>query len=532
MTNVYPFVDSIQLHVEGRISPEDARRQERTAREILSRLEQQPGIILADEVGMGKTFVALAVAVSVALKNRGKRPVVVMVPSSLKEKWPADFSVFRERCLPTKLASKLRSGSAESAVEFLKMLDDPPDRKRSIIFLTHGAMSRGLNDHWVMLAIICQALHRRRNTEPLKRALYRTLGDLLQMKWAENREPEIWQRLLAAHPSSWLSVAKRSGIQLDDDPVPKAILNVLTELDGNESSAVYDAIKDIPFRRSAKYSERITNARHLIKEEVRDLWTRCLQQASYRLPLLIMDEAHHLKNPDTRLASLFRSAEAQQDAEEFKPRGALGGVFERMLFLTATPFQLGHRELCSVLERFEAVHWGGAQTPECGRDGFAREQSQVRVALDAAQEAAVTLDHAWGMLKADDLIANGDCYSQVEGWWSIARNAEGTTSTASDMLACYKCAYERLKAAERQIRPWIIRHLKPRTLGAQFAHRPRRERLVGRSIQLDCSGDSHSGIPVSGNALLPFLLAARASSQRLRPGLCLPRGWRRATRHS
>ena len=91
-----------------------------------------------------------------------------------------------------------------------------------------------------------------------------------------------------------------------------------------------------------------------------------------------MDEAHHLKNPDTQLASLFRSEESQQDAEEFKALGALGGVFERMLFLTATPFQLGHGELCSVLERFGAIRWGSAQSPEGGLEKFAQEQSQLR----------------------------------------------------------------------------------------------------------------------------------------------------------
>jgi hypothetical protein len=30
-----------------------------------------------------------------ALADRGERPVVVMVPSSLHEKWPRDFDVFR-----------------------------------------------------------------------------------------------------------------------------------------------------------------------------------------------------------------------------------------------------------------------------------------------------------------------------------------------------------------------------------------------------------------------------------------------------
>jgi SNF2 family DNA or RNA helicase len=76
----------INLFVEGRIQEYAANRQEDTAREILRRLGNQPGLVLADEVGMGKTFVALAVATSVALSDSQRRPVVVMVPPSLKEK--------------------------------------------------------------------------------------------------------------------------------------------------------------------------------------------------------------------------------------------------------------------------------------------------------------------------------------------------------------------------------------------------------------------------------------------------------------
>ena len=46
-------------------------RQEATAREVLVRLRQQPGVVLADEVGMGKTFVALAVAACAVWADAG-----------------------------------------------------------------------------------------------------------------------------------------------------------------------------------------------------------------------------------------------------------------------------------------------------------------------------------------------------------------------------------------------------------------------------------------------------------------------------
>src|SRR5579884_3901320 len=185
MKAFHTYCPDIRLHVPGRISAEDAARQERTAREILNRLSSWPGVILADEVGMGKTFVALAVAVSVALQNRGKRPVVVMIPSSLREKWPTDFALFRERCLPERLAGRIRSAQADRAADFLKQLDEPPDRRNAVIFLTHGAMSRGLSDPWIMLALIWQSLYRRKNTHDLRRALSSTSAHFRGFKQRE-----------------------------------------------------------------------------------------------------------------------------------------------------------------------------------------------------------------------------------------------------------------------------------------------------------------------------------------------------------
>jgi len=508
MNSMYPYCADIRLHVKGRISAEDAARQERTARDILKRLSKQPGLILADEVGMGKTFVALAVAVSVALENRGKRPIVVMVPSSLKDKWPADFSLFCEKCLPDNLRERIRGGQADRAVQFLKLLDDPADRRKSVIFLTHGAMSQGLNDQWVMLALIWQSLHRRKGVDHLRNALCRVMGELLQMKWVDSRDSELWAKLLSTHPSEWLKPIQ-GVIEEEDDPVPEAVWKVLPEL---STDAVYNALHAIPLRMSKNFHEYVVNARRVIKEEVRDLWKECLTKTRFRLPLLILDEAHHLKNADTRLASLFRSEDAQGDADEIS-RGPLAGVFERMLFLTATPFQLGHGELCSVLDRFDGISWSGVSAPECGREGFAKQREDLRETLDSAQEATVTLDHAWGRLKAGDLAIGTNLFEHVDQWWPEARKAEGLTSSAADVIHCFERAKDRMGLAEKQLRRWVIRHLKSRYLPGGETETLRRRRFIGRSIHPDCAENEQAGIAVSGDALLPFLLAARATSQ-------------------
>ena len=66
-----------------RIQPDDAARQTKTATDILRSLSDRPGVLLSDEVGMGKTYVGLAVAASVITATKGRQgPVVIMVPSA------------------------------------------------------------------------------------------------------------------------------------------------------------------------------------------------------------------------------------------------------------------------------------------------------------------------------------------------------------------------------------------------------------------------------------------------------------------
>ena len=508
MSTWHPFNDSIRLHVIDRISADDAARQETTARAILDRFAERPGLVLADEVGMGKTFVALAVAVSVALSDR-KRPVVVMVPPSLKEKWPRDFGVFAEQCLPDELRGRLRASSAETGVQFLKRLDDPPERRASLIFLTHGAMSRTLTDGWVRLAIIHRALYRRQD-QRLRGAVDRCAASLVEVASRTWRQPDLCPALLAAPPETWLTVMRKHDYEPEDgdDPVPGVVIEALRDFD---TQAVYAALdKHIPRNKSDSYEERLKEARVELRDALKRLWRECVGRLDFKLPLLILDEAHHLKNAQTQLAGLFHSPDAAADAEEIS-RGPLGGVFERMLFLTATPFQLGHHELCSVLERFEGIAWNSKTPPPGGRAEFRQQVATLRDRLDAAQEAALTLDAAWGQLRQDDLTLDGEPAASVERWWEGLASAASRTPQAERVLASFQRTHVRMRAAEESLRPWVIRHLKSRTLPAPWLGQMRRIRVIGQAIIDDIGDESTPGLAINGAATLPFLLAARAT---------------------
>ncbi|MFQ5479604.1 MAG: hypothetical protein ACE5E4_13425, partial [Candidatus Binatia bacterium] len=462
---------------------------------------------------------ALAVAVSVAVEDYHRRPVVVMVPPSLQEKWPTDYQLFRDKCLPAEVAEELKWATARRAVEFLKLLDDPLERRCRIIFVTHGALSLGLADGWVKLALIQRAIRGRHGVKKLRRALARILGKLLRMSWVDRNGCGVWEALLSTNPRDWLDVLHKWEIdpehdddsETDDDPVPRAVSETLQELDTDE---VYDALKQIPLKKSKYYNERIQDARHAINGEVRTLWKDCIESLQMRLPLLILDEAHHLKNPETRLASLFQVPEARDDADEITTRGTLGDVFERMLFLTATPFQLGHAELCSVLDRFGAIRWTGKHAPSSGLPTYQHKLKDLRTSLDRAQAATSALDHAWGRLRLEDLHIDGQSFdeSRVDAWWKKLSIASDGSPSIKSVRERYASASDQMKMAERLLRPWVIRHLKPRSLPAPHQATPRRERFPGRTLEPGTEPNNTAGLPVADSSLLPFLLAARATS--------------------
>lgn len=469
------------------INPGDARRQKKTAAEILRRLRTHPGQILADEVGMGKTFVALAVAVSVLEATARAKPVVVMVPSSVGSKWPLEWK---------KMASGLGSGppiratesSVFSAAEFLKLLDDKPSERMHLIFLTHGALTSGLSDPLVRLAIVQRALRSPRLARQRK-AFPRWADHVIQGLHTQRLDEDLVRDLLSSSPARWSDViAARKGTARLDDPVPQAILDALPGLDLGRLRGI---LEDLPLRSSPNIDSRLPFVRSSLTTEVAVLWRAALRQLHLRMPLLILDEAHHTKNPYTRLAGLFANKFAEE-ASETLTRGELGGVFERMLFLTATPFQLGHNELIEVLERFNGVCWD-----DLDRSLYEKQLEDLRRALDTSQAAALRLDRSWGHLSTADLPPSDD------SWWAHPER-DGLSVRAQGVATHWVDACESAKRAERLLRPHVIRHVRADRLS-------RREILCGAALVND-DAEERRGLTVSQRAVLPFLLAARAQA--------------------
>jgi superfamily II DNA or RNA helicase len=503
------FPEELKLY-NDRISREDAARQERAARELLLRLDRQPGVVLADEVGMGKTFVALATAVSVLLEHEQVGPVVVMAPPSLKEKWPRDWDVFRDKCLTGSLRERFRASGAADGVEFLRLLDDPPDKRSHIVFLPHGALFRSMTDHWVKLAVIKRAFKGRSTLSEERYAFPKFAGRLLRAEYIEHRAPGLFGDLIDRPYEDWKRIIHREDLTtrnwMDDDPVPAHLAEALEAMTGGELEDVVEGLRSLPLRESDNSRDRVRDARNAIAKAMEAVWKVALRRAKFRSPLLILDEAHHVKNPATKLAHLFTIPE--NDSQSLGTSGSLGGKFDRMLFLTATPFQLGHTELLHVLERFEGVSWSGKRAPAITRSEYKARLVELGTKMDAAQAAALRLDRTWSRLTEDDLIGTDGATRDVEEWWRdvSANPAEGVQSQVVAQVANTRKA---MAEAELLLAPWVLRYLKP----AHLSDAPdvaRRNLLPGASIR--DGGDARNGLGISAPVLLPFLLAGRAQT--------------------
>jgi len=491
----------------GGIDHAQANRQMRTAQAILKRLADEPGVVLADEVGMGKTFVALAVAVSAAVAAR--RPVVVMVPPRLVDKWERDIKRFRDRCMSGRPGEpeteRLRFRRAETGAEFLRCFDDPEGREAHVVLLVNTALHRSERDPFVRLEAIRQAVQGLWGARHLRHAVARFARKLLRSGSLPNLIEKEIEALFDRPCETWLEymqgIAKKDDsfhLKFYDDPVPAPFVKALKNADLGELT---ECLRKIPRRESKNIEERLTDARKKLNSVLHGLWRSVLKHSRISSPLLVFDEAHHLKNPDTRLSSLFQDPNSGDTS-------VFCGAFDRMMFLTATPFQLGHCELLEVLKRFLAVRWA-SMPPERKYPVIEAELSALGAALDRAQGEALHLERLWGELSQAD-VPPANPATDTRTWWTRLLGEPAERGILARIAAHYGRTLEAFNAAQKLLRPWVLRHLRPRQFVYGGRTVARRREYTGRAIVDGIS--HHRGLEIETCSRFPYLLCARAQS--------------------
>ena len=274
-------------------------RQEQTVLSALGMLEKRPGLALADEVGMGKTFEALGIAAAVRHANPESRVVVVTPSPELKVKWAKDIVGFRAM-----YDFGQQVGVARSLRDFVEAVRTHPIVLAPVTMFRTGG---GQDDQAQLLALYCR----------WKELPHQTAHAIFRRVFPEGQSiPDVRERLFLDE-FEWrdlephLERAFRSG----DTPGSPG-------LDDAYSDAGLDAFCN---------GDAVRRALNRARFEL----CGCLLP---KIDLLIVDEAHKLKNPASLQTTGMRHV--------FEKR------FDKVLLLTATPFQLDVGELREIFKLF------------------------------------------------------------------------------------------------------------------------------------------------------------------------------------
>lgn len=135
------FDDIVRLDAPRPELARDWHRQRLTARELCARLANgQDTQLLADEVGMGKTYVAMAVMASTLLREGGRGLLVTPSSSVLRSKWEQEIRSFSETyVIPTRKHGALRPLIVR---DYWDLLSNLHDHDNAPLERVHGATLR------------------------------------------------------------------------------------------------------------------------------------------------------------------------------------------------------------------------------------------------------------------------------------------------------------------------------------------------------------------------------------------------------
>jgi hypothetical protein len=481
----------------------DCDRQSATANAILRRFfgsnvrERREIMILADEVGLGKTYVALAVAVSLLdAISRGESPdglpsnkpvVLVLTPTNdaLFNKWMREAEAFKKDCarndgdldwlqIRTPRDNTTKSGNV---VHLSQEMRDATRSHPILLIAKQSVFGAALQD---------RDLWRRRGLAAAF-AYFGTAGDTRRY-WC--RRGKVFDNFGIPDLDDLLDL-RRAGYLWDDSISP--------DLERAFSRAL---------RTNRDFAARLADALNGTDEDylarvLDDLVRYALAGDWSPFPLVVFDEIHGLKN---------EYVQSRRNFEAF----ATGQVC-RVLGLSATPFQLRHDELLSVLKLRRVL-----SLPPERRDELDHAVSILGSSMKAARDSGEVFRRRWKTLRPVDgeVVASAwDAVLKLDGPERHGLASQSRPPRVAHALVAALDLEQRNAELRRHLRPFVIRHRHLRGY---------REHFVGRQAAVTGNHGSpifgwFPGMEVRGNDELAHYLMMRAvalaKDERGLPGL-------------
>ena len=285
------------------IPASDVERQEDTVIRALNMLDDRPGIVLADEVGMGKTYEALGIAAAMRHAKPRSRIVIITPGPDLNQKWFEEFPRFKEMF---DFGDDIVA--TRTVAEFVQELRR--QRRHSIILapVTMFRSGKGVADQVYLLSLYFHW-----------KGLHGNTANAIMRRFREGVHKRVdvgTERFLGVFASNQIERYLRAAFRRGGSDGPDGLDDLY---EGGGFSAFEQAPDAV---RRALYRARFVLIGKLIP----------------MVDVLIVDEAHKLKNPGALSTQAMRRV--------FERR------FHKTVFLTATPFQLDVGELGQVFSLF------------------------------------------------------------------------------------------------------------------------------------------------------------------------------------
>jgi hypothetical protein len=385
--------------VDRTIDSETIGGQLRSAVALRDRLDANGGVILGDEVGAGKTYVTFAL-IAEALAEAPERGAAIFVPSALlKEKWCRQLREYlRAAVRDPKLARRL---AARITPIDKGMRDDGSfggewgarPARNAIVVGTHNTYSH-------------------KTSEADKAACLR----------AAARTFDVGRRIRPAY------LLRACGVDADAGWARWAWDDVLNATTLRPMRAVL-----------ASYADGERDLRGATSAAVQEVRLRVGRNLLPNAALVVVDEAHNLKS--THSAN-YRAL-----------MGVLSGRFDALLFLTATPFQLGRDELLNIVEFFRH-----ARAYEGREAEFTAKVDAMWLGMDRWVTTLERFGLAWRDLDA----------AQAARCATVIREQDpgATTDSGRDPVAQTAMLFEECLSAKAQLeaglRPFLLRSVRDR----------------------------------------------------------------------
>ena len=430
---------------------QDCARQSETTSAILRRFfganerERRELMILADEVGLGKTYVGLAVAVSMLdAIRRGESPdglpankpvVLVLTPTNdaLFNKWMREAEAFKQDCARhdnglewLQIRSPVENSSKSgNVVNLTEQMREATRAKPLLIIAKQSVFGAALHD---------RDLWRRRSLAAVF-GHFRTPVDTRRY-WC--RKGKVFDNFGIPELNELLDL--RSSGHLWNDPISPDLEKSFSRALGN-----YSQIRD------RLGTALIETDEGKLPDLLDDLARYALVTDWPQFPLVIIDEIHGFKN----------QVQSRRHLEAFAK-----GKICRLMGLSATPFQLRHDELLSLLKLR-----GVLSLPKERFVQLDEAESDLRAAMESARDSGEIFRRRWkGLQHVDQGVI-------AETWKAVMSAAESERQELAVQIRPPRVSHaivaamdlERRNAKLRKhLRPFVIRHQHPRGYREHF----------------------------------------------------------------